>query len=110
MNEKNISLCTFFPVFSPVCIPEIPHIYDIVLVLLCSVGKQHEDKPVWNPLVHPQRKMSVLVAKNGIDLFWITYPTRQLGALSKRENYVNKFFVKLLVPLLVFHKEHLLSF
>ena len=76
MNEKKISYCTFFPVFSPVFIPEIPHIYDIVLVLLCSVGKQREDKPVWNPLVHPQRKMSVLVAKNGIDLFWITHPTR----------------------------------
>ena len=87
MNEKKISYCTFFPVFSPVFIPEIPHIYDIVLVLLCSVGKQREDKPVWNPLVHPRRKMSVLVAKNGIDLFWITYPTRQLGALSKRDLY-----------------------
>ena len=74
MNEKNISYCTFFPVFSPVCIPEIPHIYDIGLVLLCSVGKQSEDKPVWNPLVHPRRRMSV--AKNGIYLFWITSPTR----------------------------------
>ena len=60
MNEKKIFLMAhFFPVFSPMCIPEIPHIYDIGLVLLCSVGKQHEDRPVWNPLVHPQRKMSV---------------------------------------------------
>ena len=54
MNEKKIFLMAhFFPVFSPMCIPEIPHIYDIGLVLLCSVGKQSEDKPVWNPLVHP---------------------------------------------------------
>ena len=76
MKKKKILMAHFFPVFSPVCIPEIPHIYDIGLVLLCSVGKQREDKPVWNPLVHPQRKMSVLVAKSSIDLFWITYPTR----------------------------------